>query len=534
MSTYELIACNYFSEPWKAAEIEVVKRCFELGYVKRITRGRRKNQIQITSPGSGSRPGNISDGLFEAHVRAHAFRLYRDAHPMEEGMLSAFFAFSDLPGLDNANLAKAASVIGTWVGFAAAIWNDLGEESVDLWEMFRLDNEAVPAFVEFFRHCQEVRPEIDSGKSTKEVIRTIISELGEASATSRTPFQSESPEAKALALIGVRRESISALPTLFRKWELTKEIWATWFERLVQSEKSEPKPPSDSPRDPIHALVEALEWPKSKQETKERFRTAADLLAFNRVRIEWNHESVRGSFRVDVGEGEAGAIELRPTLSLGSPASTGGLGLLIAFHEIGHFVLHSRWLSELALMWHVADKVATREPLLGQHVRGIIDQAAENLSALYSAVEEAADEFAMSVLVSDAYLQALKAAFTSDQGTRIFDLLEVVRVRLGFPRPEFGPHGITDEFGERFSRFVYDRLGFGDCFRPLLAERRDLRAIIHRLSKQRAEQFLERLWKQMWNEITLERRVSSARRRRATKPALFSYDGIRCHSFRNE
>ena len=71
---YDALRAKLFSPEWLAAEHAVVERCFLNGYPKRITRGRSKNQIKIASPGTGTKPTSIGEGLFEAHVRAHAFR----------------------------------------------------------------------------------------------------------------------------------------------------------------------------------------------------------------------------------------------------------------------------------------------------------------------------------------------------------------------------------------------------------------------------------------------------------------------------
>src|SRR5262249_12859128 len=155
------------SMQWKSAEMEVVANCFAMGYIRKVTRGRRKNQIEITSPWSGNPPQDLTQGLFEANAREKAFFTYQDLHPWERSVWSILRDSPKLPSLGKNGLSKAASVIGIWLGFTIAIWNDVGEEMPDLWDIFSPDEDS--PFLAFYEHCQEVRASVNPDGGGKAV-----------------------------------------------------------------------------------------------------------------------------------------------------------------------------------------------------------------------------------------------------------------------------------------------------------------------------------------------------------------------------
>ncbi len=419
-------------------------------------------------------------------------------------------------------------MIGTLLGFAVTIWNGLGKDWIDLWDIFDAGEEdGSVSFLGFYRHCQKIRRIIRSDDQPGDIVKKLIQGLGERQETSRLPFRLDSSEAHTLERLGVSTLSIEAIPEVFRKWQAAGTIWSFIGGSIEGLDRQAHR----SPASQIEALLGVFNWPTGFQEIEQRLALAYGLLSLTQTRIVPDDLTLDGLFRIKINEtGDGGNIALQPELMIRESVWRSPRGLIVAFHEIGHLVLHSRWAAELALMQYVADSATKTNARLGGYIENVIYESAKRLSAFCSAMENAADDFAISTLFPESVIEIMRSAFATERGMRIGDAHQVIRVLLGFPDILSAVASGYDQYDKRFCDLVEDRFGLLDPYRQtLLVPRNEIRAAGHELSRQRVDRILERLWEEIWEAMSHASwgKINSRIQRKAL---LFSYDGIRCHT----
>src|SRR4030095_6150331 len=229
MNIYDALCAPVFSDEWNLSEILVIQRCFDLGFLKRITRGSRKNLIEITSPGASQKPETVESGLIEAHVRVDAYLTYRELHPMQEkGAYAIFFAYDGLNSINDRQIANSASQIGKWLGLVVSVWNDLGGAWPDLWDVFEKLGNAGQPFLSFTRVCQNARGTVSPHDTTTDVLLKMLKAIATPLDKGRSAFKPHSPEFCVLEFIGIHTNSILKLPATFERWAKTKRLWFDW------------------------------------------------------------------------------------------------------------------------------------------------------------------------------------------------------------------------------------------------------------------------------------------------------------------
>src|ERR1700752_88476 len=503
-----------FSPEWELAELRLLQRCFDLKFLKRMTRGQRKNQIEIDSPKWNSTPRDDMDGVVAAHIRAHAYVAWRrHVETIHLFPVTDYLAVSDTPPLADIHIDRSVSIIGQWLEWIVRVWNELGGQWQDLWDAFESPAHDLPPFLHFYKLCQGVRQSIRERKNT-EMAKAIVTTLGNSLKVQRAPFEADGPEVDALRAAGVDQQSIRALPKTLERWQTTREVWEEYRE-LIKSYDS--------------ALSDPHTRPWASKEFKKRLLTIAEFLKINQVVLKVNEKDVKtGRFAVKT-IWEANSVFLRPVISIGNLARLGKLRFAVTLHEFGHFVLHSSWQAELSLMLAVEERISTISPNIGNLIRATIQERSKFLVSFHSALEEAADEFALSVLLTDVDLQNFMKSFTDKDGKISIFIFGSATRHLGLSSGNVATADEAKAYHDRFWKLIDDRLQIGNPFHPKLIPTRDLRALMHAVSRQRVELLLESIWSEISKILKGEDTRALSRSRKATRLSAFSFEGITCN-----
>lgn len=526
MNISEGLRLKPLSAAWESAELRLLQRCFDMKLLKRLTKGPRKNQIEIDRP-KWSATVLDEDGVLAAHICAHAYVAWqRHVEIFCVSPASEYLEIYGTPSIADVEIDKTVSIIGLWLNVIARVWNELGKQWPDLWDVFDGPEQEHTPFLQFYRLCQEIRPSIHGHRET-EMQKALMTALGKSQGGQRLPFENDGPEQEALRAIGVAEESIQALPKILRQWQATRADWEDYREQ-IKSVDSE--------------VTESLG-------AKSRVSTVKTMLKSNRAVLKVNQNLPTGMFTVET-IWQTNSLSLQPVILVGNLERLGEMRALVGLHEYGHCILHSSWQAELSLMRAVRDRVRAISPQTGNLIGAIINERSTSLSAFYSALEQAADEFALSIVLTDVDLEKLKNRYTDKDGSiNVFALRNITdglglfsrkptSMNMARYRDQFSK--LIDEhmarYRDRFSKLVNDHLQSRTIFDPKhrttfdskLMPTRDLRAAMHGISGRRVELLLETLWREICEILKGKETVTASRTRRAGRSMGFSFDGITC------
>jgi hypothetical protein len=402
-------------------------------------------------------PSTIAEGLFEARVLLEAYCTYREFHPLDSGSVFTRF-LTEMPDLADGRLAEHATVIGTWLGVAVSIWNDIGSQASDIWDMHASGDNSPAGFLRFFAHCQRVRNALPGAAKTELAVKSIIFTLARPTDARREPFDAGSPESSVLAAVGVSRRCLSELPSTFARWRAIEQM-PSWFEGKGD---------------------------------REHLDVALAAASRNGADIEWTRHRSHSACDVEVRPDGRDGVVLRPRLTLEHLPDAGGPSLLVGFHELGHFVLHVSWIAELSLMRHAAETVTAAEPILSRRLMSTVEGLARRLTTTCAAFEEAADRFAISCM----HLESLLAVPDASAIEQVFGALHDV---------PFDPRrGVLCGFRRRFHRHLAPYDPRERDLWPIAAMYHQLRAILREVSRQRVEHLIASTWVEILNKIESE------------------------------
>src|SRR2546421_3520901 len=248
-----------YSPNWNATELAVLARAFELKRLTVVSRGQYKNQIRIASPGESlaSRPTDLESGVFEWAIAHEAYETYRNFRPIQDMRKGLFTVFLNPTPLSYGSnplypfYSQIAEVLGWQLGFAIALWNDVGSIWPDLWDYYSPDTSEVAEpvyqpFLNFFRLIQSSRSSWDEGNSYTVTAQSVIEQmLSDFSERKREPFTHDSTVIQVLLKAGVSQEKIDSLlgtMSVFFKTDHIPSLMARYDRLLAElEEKSESK-----------------------------------------------------------------------------------------------------------------------------------------------------------------------------------------------------------------------------------------------------------------------------------------------------
>ena len=512
---------------WLSAEIECIRRAFAFGRVKKLVKGRHKGEIQIVSPGAGQKGTELRTGLFERHFCADAFRVEREHRPVfdRSGMFSALFAYSDMPGLPFPFLNQPSTIIGISLGLTVAVWNAMGRVWIDLWHAYEREEEGEGAdFLEFYRQFQKVRLNIPAQHlNLADIVEKAVTSVAASVRQEREALAVGSDARRALLSVRLGERQLSTLSGTFEKWDVFRRLF------LAISEKRDPRPVDlesygDLSREQkFHALLDGMDNITKFSDIKTQVTGLIGVLEFMGVRFDVDAKG-RTPFHFSVtAERNGSTVSLEPCVHFGSPGKVNAHGAVMLLHELGHAALHSRYMGELALMHFCADRIEGTRPFTSARVRDIVSSARRRMIRMHSAIERAADRFALRFLLTPSFVEQLRMAFVVEGGggsVRIFALDTLVQIKLGVDR---------DTYYRRFGPLIWPSLGMGGMategalpLTPTILDAMD------RASARRIEKLLQDHWGMV--RTALEQPETADR---STFPSLrqsvdLSFDGIEC------
>jgi hypothetical protein len=522
---YRSFQTRFGSSEWLSAETECVRRAFSFGRLKRLAKGRHKNQIQIVSPGAGQKGSDLQTGLFERHVCAEAFRIEREHRSIFErsGMFSALFAFSEMPTLPYAFLKKPSTIIGISLGLAVAIWNAVGQVWIDLWNAQEESDHGEDAgFLAFFRQFQKVRLSIPAEHiSLSDIVENAVASVASSEGESRPALAVGSDAHRALVAVGLREHELNAFSETFARWDAFRRF----FIKVSQKRDPEPvdlEPYGDIlPDERLHAFLDGMSHITKFDDVEDQAASLIQLMESIGVQFELDSNTgVASHFRVTT-ERSGSTVLVKPCIHFGSRGKVDAHGIVMLLHELAHAALHSRWMGELALMLYCAERIEGTRPFTAAAIREIVSSARRRMIMMHSAVERAADRFALRFLLTPSFVEHLRMTFVEKGGSvRIFELDAIIQMRLGID------HHI---YYERFGPLIWPSLGMGsmatDGALPLTPKMLDA---MDKTSDRRLEKLLRDHWAMVRGVLEQPEAANKPGMVSGRSRIELSFDGIAC------
>jgi hypothetical protein len=407
--------------------------------------------VDITGEGVLSVPTSLANGLFEAHVRAHAYRFLHQLGKGHQHPLTSFFAFSGLAELSS-GLFESAKTIGNWLAYVVAIWRECGTRWPEFWHAFQQDGSS-SAFIAFFVQCQNVRHRL-LGKLTgnDNPASRILHELAGVTSAERKPFEVDSPEF--LLFEDVVGKSVSGVVETFERWQAA---YHKWTRRLGLSDDALADPPSEASVPSENFLEKILELGRRDSAFSRNLAFALIALRDCNVSLEIRTSVSRGTFGIEV-DSSGELLRLRPSIVVGSDVSDHAARPTILFHELGHLFLHGRWFAEYKLMRHLAKLIGEGSDPIPAAIEAIVHETWGDLPATFRSIEESADEFAATCIFPMSRIKDLKRSLRGQPATASLAIHEALALRLGLT---FDGDRESD-YAKRFRKFADQALVVGD------------------------------------------------------------------------
>jgi len=483
-----LITEKVGSEEWRAEERAVVNRAFELKRLRVVSRGEHKNEIAVKRSSLSPEMAGMVSAEFEWAVVMHATEVLSkfDVLMVRWSGWEGFLVENPLSD----PLRAAAKRIGTSLGYAVAIWNDLGAEWKDLWDHF--DLEAKPGeqeqrwqgFLAFYRVFQKARSFPDSYDTMADLAEQIVLKIFDAvEARERTPFAEDSDIVHLLRLCNVPQGDLDRLKSRYSYWTAIRNVHY-WEATMDQA-----KPPLQKDFD-VRLIAENKSlWGEF---FAEMFQDKGMINFLNYawlsgLRFDVNrHLQDAAAIRVSCAP-RNGVLNFHCLVSLNDQKSTGMFHPFVALlHEVGHFVQGSQWMMELAL----ADFIIAHCPSLGIDSLRLVQARQEvqrRIALFHSAAEVGADEFVVSIMLPDEENRKIYEEYSEGKRLYMWGYHAKVATVLGL---------VSDEvYYHRFEPIVSDRAP--DLTGPgkLIIRSPRLREARRKISEERIMRLLDSFWR---------------------------------------
>jgi hypothetical protein len=488
------------SPEWNAAEIAVLSRAFELKRLTVVSRGKRKNQIDIASPGKSlsSRPTDLKAGVLEWAIAHEAFEVYREFRPIQEATKGFLAVYLNPNPISRASIPiffrEVAQTLGWQVGFAAALWNDIGSAWPDLWDYYGIDtvktiDPVYQPFLKFFRLLQSSRLSWEDADSYPEMAQSVIERmLSDLSDMKRDPFAQDSSVIQVLLSAGVSQEKIDSLREAMRAWPTADYILSVLETYDRFKETTSTKRSSGSIDDPFAKdnPSEARRWNAvgkllGSTHIKEQIEILVKILASYGVKLSCDQDVQElGKFDIQI---DADEMKIFPSISVDKTAPS----RLALCHEIGHFVHNSFWVIELRLAYIAIKYLRQKNTQAAGELTFLPEEIREELIQNYSAMETAADEFAVDVLIPKRVRKVLLDFCSTEKGFRATDFLAFALDMLGIRIENLSLY-------ERFSNIIDDKMPHSPLTTPTVMHGENLRKVRLLISKRRVERHLDSFW----------------------------------------
>jgi hypothetical protein len=258
----------------------------------------------------------------------------------------------------------------------------------------------------------------------------------------RKPFAQDSAMISVLLGVGVSQEKIDSLRETINIWPKTENILSLLdeYDRLMaESEESVEQKSSSNSGSGLFAKDDPDEprrWNAAgkllgSKHIEEQIKTLLEILYYSGVEINF-HKDVPGFGKFDIKILESDReldIHSSVDVSYSEEDATSPYRLALC-HEIGHFVLHSSWLIELRLA-ALAIKHHRKNIQTATQLTFLLQNTHKDLVQNYSAMETAADEFAVNVLMPERVRKVLVDFCSTQKGFRSADFLGVTLGTLG-------------------------------------------------------------------------------------------------------
>jgi hypothetical protein len=153
-----------------------------------------------------------------------AFKKDLEVHPMRlEGTWTASLAHLPSPRMEY--LARAATQVGTVLGLAVALWNDLGRDWKDLWDYYRELDDDVGGFLPFFRNVTEALLDLGPQARLGDMTNAFLGRVEESLGLEREAFLQGSLERSILSDVVINGTQLETFARAFRRWG---NVTATW------------------------------------------------------------------------------------------------------------------------------------------------------------------------------------------------------------------------------------------------------------------------------------------------------------------
>lgn len=502
-----------YSSRWNDTEIEVLARAFELRRLTVVTRGKRKHQTNIASPGESraSRPTDLVNGALEWAITHEAFEVYRQFRPVQEakrGIFAVYLNPDPSRKLSSPMLKKVAQTLGWQVGFAVALWNDIGSVWPDLWDYYSTagSNDEIPAyqpFLEFFRLVQLSRSSWDDEDSFHESAQRVIEQMIDGMpGANREPFAEDYPLTQVLLNSGVQQEKIDSLRKFMNSWPSPDKFLSLLAEvdrALVQfdktTEQSERSRRLSGLRE-TKSVLEQRRWDAAgklleSKHTREQLQTLVQVLNYCGVELNFiNDVQGLGKFDIQVLESDS-TIEVVPSITVRYSEEDAAAPYRLALcHEIGHFVHHFSWVVELRLADLAIKHLYQNDFHLADKVRVLRKDIHKRLIQNHSAIEITADEFAVDILLPDRIRDILVDFCSTGEGFRVGDFVGHVLDMLGI--------GVGGKnlplYGSRFISIIEAKMPQRSLASPIVSYGSSLRRLLQLASKRRVDKLLDSFW----------------------------------------
>ncbi len=518
------------SESWLRSEFKAVERAVQMGALRRLRAGPRKHAMKFEVLERRFENLCMDTGLFEIWLCEYGRKAFDKMVPilLRDNSLRGFYGPS-LEALPFEFLDVVAKQLGSSLGVAVLIWNGFGQEWVDFWDSFE-GGELRLGFLDYFAQFQECRRLFSSRmhRETGGILDCIVNSVNKDLHRRTDFFEPGGPEWASLTHCGVSTDEVADIARTFRGWEAATDLW----KKVRMDGRSGIEDRSaDCRQDPfeegLYELGQRLETMMDLSEVDRDLDSLISILEILGVQFDFESRHVKyGSFQVEV-QMNGGAISLKPKITMRTRRDLGSKWTLVFLHEIGHFLLHGRWMSEIQLMQHCSNIVSRTRSETSRAIENMMRVGLWRISRFYSAVEQSADGFAVRTLFSPSFVDAARAQFVKEDGIDIFKLNDFAALRLGLdPRGRWGDR-------DRFETHIRGCLGINrDPYYGLIPVSSKTIEAMEVASRRRVEELLLGMWHEVLNLLNGGDPCPLSKKRlamggRVSRPGL-GFDGIVC------
>jgi hypothetical protein len=530
-----------YSLVWNRLEIEIISRAFQLKRLSLVSRGKQRNRIRIASPGENrtSQPNELADGLLEWAITYRAFETYRSLRPLQDGMegIFAIYLYPDpLLSISSHSLREVGSILGEQLGYAIAVWNELGANWPDLWDYYASDSTKNAArrdipFLNFFRMIQLARlswqPNDSYAAMTECVLKQILNDFA------KSDENSSSKRFDLLLGAGISSTKIGKIQKQVASWASSDEIMFLLAEH--DQAYAEQLQVEDTNWTTIGAklsdsLLDLQNWNAagklldSRQYIREQNEFVSKILKMYAVKIDVSTSTAsRTKFDIRLQDSKDDLIAT-PVISLRYDRNKQARYVsLVLSHEVGHLVYNASWMTELRLVDLAVKYLSQRNIGIATSLALLKQEMYHKLIQSHSAIETIADEFACHILIPQRVREIMQDFCNTSQGFNGGNFMGLCLEMLGISPSEMS-------LTSRFVPIITDMMPNPLAHSPV-AHGEELRKIRHLVSTKRVQRLLDSFWSEAAIVISNPQYLKQTRLKKNTnessKQELY-FEGIVC------